>query len=216
MTEPRQSLIVVDFDHTLFNTTAYVESLKARFKHDFDIESDDFMAARNAVKECCTVIDIDTFVEKLQPDSVALHQVLIDQTAKVASTLLFSDVWPFLHRVTKQYTVRVLTHGDQELQQVKISNSRLPDDLPITITRGNKADIIHSWKDAYATICVVDDKPAVIEQIKRAVPSVVTYLLVRPEDHPYADQKMTCDCADYVVRTLADVPEENKYSISDE
>src|SRR3989344_1439394 len=55
----KNQLIILDFDHTVFNTTKYVNELKRVFEKDFGIDGQTFTKSREEVKKCCEVIDID-------------------------------------------------------------------------------------------------------------------------------------------------------------
>ena len=204
--QKKEKLLVLDLDHTLFNTTIFVRDLQKRFARDFDISPDDFMKYRNEVKACCTVIDVDLFVEHLpNPDKEAMHAAILDTLEKKGKEYLYTDVIPFLSKAEKEYEIIILTHGDTELQHAKIASTGLDAHGRNIISLENKSDALESCMDGYEEVNFVDDKVMHIDDIKQTFPNVRTYLIVRPEDSPYASQASTCDCADVTIPSLHDI-----------
>lgn len=196
-------LIVLDFDHTVFNTTQYVQALRDHFKAVFNIAETTFDEARQAVKDCCVVIDMDTFVQLLPySDKAALHQAHHDVIQKEAKRFVFSDVHAFIEKHTDAFDIVVTTHGDTELQEEKISHSTLPDEVSWIISTKPKDKVVEPFVKQYTEIHFIDDKAKNIDAVKRAFPEVITYFIQRPEDHPYADDPSECACVDRVIRGL--------------
>lgn len=196
-------LIILDFDHTVFNTTKYVQALKEKFSKNFGIDADTFMQQRNAVKKCCVVIDIDEFVDRLpHADKKALHKTLIDTTRKLGRQFLFPDVISFMERHKKNYDILVITHGDQELQSEKIQSVKLPSWVEHRISLQPKDQVVGSYLKKYKQVHFVDDKNKNIDLVKTAFPDIITYFIKRPVDHPYGHIQSVCDCADHVVADL--------------
>jgi len=55
---------VLDFDHTLFNTTLYVQALREALEQK-GIAPEIFDEKRNELKSCCALVDIDRLQENL-------------------------------------------------------------------------------------------------------------------------------------------------------
>ncbi len=196
-------LIALDFDHTLFNTTAFVNAMKTALCDEFGISEEEFEKNRKYVKECCRVIDIDTFVEHLpRGDTHAVHERIRRLIQERAHEWVFADVREYLQRWSERCDIRVITHGDDELQAHKIESSNLGVEVPYDITLGSKAEILRQYVDEYDQVIFVDDKAGNIDEVKQAHPSVVTYFMKRPEDRPYGDTQSKCECADAVVAGL--------------
>jgi len=198
-----QKLIILDFDHTVFNTTRYVEALKTEFNKKFGIDADEFMKQRDAVKQCCVVIDIDRFVHLLpnpnkQEMKDALHRIIRTKSA----SFIFSDVIPFIERHKDRFDIIVSTHGDQKLQTEKIRHSNLPQEVQSLISTQSKEEVIRPFTEKYSNVYFIDDKAVNIDAVKTALPNVITYFMQRQEDSPYAAASTKCECADHVVKGL--------------
>lgn len=200
----RDQAVVLDFDHTIFNTTLYVNALKELFAKEFDISEDEFLKQRNAVKACCEVIDIDEFIKRLPHENKkamhAAHHQLIEDRAK---EFVFSDARHFIDHHRKNFDVILLTHGDKELQSEKIKHSELPPVSQIIISMLPKAEIIEDLLEDYKKIHFIDDKSEMVDKIKTTFPQVESYFVVRPDDHPYGKQPPACECSDHTVERLS-------------
>ncbi len=86
----KKGLIILDFDHTIFNTTKYVDFLVERFEREFAISRDQFLEVRNNIKECCVVVDIEGFVSQLpHEDKVGMMQAHHDIIVEHAHECVF-------------------------------------------------------------------------------------------------------------------------------
>ncbi len=200
----KDSLIILDFDHTVFNTTQYVEALKKHFADNFGISETEFDEKRNAVKDCCVVVDIDSFVASLSPDdNDVLHDSHHEFIEARAHEFVFSDVRDFMTTQIHDHDILILTHGDQELQTQKIKHSKLPEGYEVLISLQQKDKALTPYIEKYSSVAFFDDKPKNIALVKQAFPKVQSYFVAREDDKPYADQPMECDCADHTVSLLA-------------
>lgn len=200
-----KTLLAIDFDHTLFHTTLFVQALADRFLAEFGIARSDFFRIRDEVKACCAVIDIDTFIQLLpREDKKSMHSAIEDVIAHHASSLVFSDVRPFLREAKELADILIITHADTELQTKKIQASNLGD-IPYHISTDDKALVLSQYASIYDQIIFVDDKPQIIEQVKKQLPKVRAYFLVRPDDHPYKDSFPTCQSADATIASLEEI-----------
>ncbi len=198
--------IVLDFDHTVFNTTKYVKKLKEVFKQKFDIDNDTFMKHREYVKKCCVVIDFDKFVDSFEyKDNLELHHAIEKVVRENAHKWVFDDVIPFMEKYKDEYDIIVETHGDKEQQEEKINHSNLPHYIEYIISTEGKDKVFDDLEPKYDEIHFFDDKAKNIDAVKQKHPKVTTYFVQRPEDHPYADKPSKCSCDDYVVHSLEEV-----------
>lgn len=198
-------LIILDFDHTIFNTTTFTSRLRERLS-DFGISRAEFDRHQKHLKACCRAIDIDQFVTLLSyPDKAALHRAIHEVIRTYAAECLFSDVRPFIDQQHVTADILIVTHGDTELQSEKIAHSHLPGYVEHHISLEPKVEVIKKFIPLYETIYYIDDKAENIDPVKTAFPSVQTYFLQRPEDHPYADRASECACADHIIRGLSEV-----------
>ncbi|PIR49906.1 hypothetical protein COU79_02295, partial [Candidatus Peregrinibacteria bacterium CG10_big_fil_rev_8_21_14_0_10_54_7] len=153
-------LVILDFDHTLFNTTKLVQAEVDYFRKMFGIPESVFLKTREKVKICCIVEDVDWFVHLLpHPDKAALHEALLSVIRSTSSSCLFADVLPSLDVLKGKADILLATHGDSELQEAKIRSSGIPAEFPFAITQTKKSDIIASHINGYTMIFLVDDKP---------------------------------------------------------
>lgn len=195
--------IVLDFDHTLFNTTLYVKALQEVFAQEFGITPSIFLQHRKAVKACCEVIDIDKFINRLpHPNKPAMHQALHQFIADRAAEFVFSDARYFIEHHSSKFDIILLTHGDQELQEEKIKHSNLPKITETIITRLSKEQAIGELLEDYRQLYFIDDKASTIDKVKMAYPELVAYFVVRPNDQPYAHPGPACECSDDTVTGL--------------
>jgi FMN phosphatase YigB (HAD superfamily) len=198
-------LIILDFDHTIFNTTKFTNAIQERLI-EFNISKSDFDKHRAAVKECCRVVDIDNFVKLLpHPDKKALHEAIHVVIKVHSAEFIFSDVIPFLEKYNELFDIMIITHGDEELQREKITHSHLPSYVKYHISLDPKAEVLRSLISGYKKVYYFDDKTENIDPVKTAFPEIVTYFLCRPEDHPYGDRPSKCECADYMIGGLGEV-----------
>jgi len=196
----KKSLIIIDFDHTLFNTTLYVEKLKETFCGELKISKEEFDQHRSLIKKVNKIIDIDHFVDSFVDfDRSTLHNTIHKVIKEQAKDCIFSDVRDFFLRHLKNFDILIATHGDQELQTEKIEHSKLPEDFTSIISTQPKVEVISAWVEKYIKIYFIDDKAENIEEIKQKFPQVITYFIARLDDHPYRDVCMKCQSSDHVV-----------------
>jgi len=202
LTAKHQKLILIDFDHTLFNTTRFVQRLKEVFQSR-GVSEQEFQEKRMALKDCCHLDDIDTFVDKFSyPDKKDLHDLIHTVIVNEAHTFIFDDVRSFFEEHATEFDIIILTQGDKEMQAEKVEHSNLIYDVPLIITGGEKEIAIRDVVTQYKKIYFIDDKAVNIDRMKKAYPQIETYFLKREDDRPYADLPSTCGCADHVIADL--------------
>ncbi len=193
--------IILDFDHTLFNTTRYVVALRDLLQKE-GITHEEFDEKRHYLKSCCHLVDIDTFIQHLSvSDKALLHDVIHRFITEKAASFVFDDVEAFINHYKDDYDFFIMTQGDQELQREKITHSAIEGIRDIIITRGQKDEAIVPVVKKYRELHFIDDKTKHIVEVKSAFPHITTYHLQRPHDHPYGDKK-PCVCADYEITNL--------------
>lgn len=199
----KQGLIIMDFDHTMFNTTYYVDVLQKQFKKKFGIDKETFLKYRKEVKDCCVVVDMDTFIEKLPyQDKEAMHTLHHKVIKDNAEEFIFQDVNNFLMSHIEKYDIVITTHGDSKLQKEKITHSGLPKEITYIISKKSKDEVIAPYVEEYQKVFFIDDKAANIDAVKTAHPTVETFFMKRPDDSPYGNIESVCECADHVLLNL--------------
>lgn len=198
-----KQLIVLDFDHTVFNTTRYVDEQVKQFSRDFGITRADFINQRDATKECCVVVDIDKFVAQLpHDDKEGMHKLLHDVTKQNAKMFTYDDARPFVERHQDTFDILLLTHGNKELQTEKIKHSGLPSSLPYVITIDDKTRVLRDYVVQYDKIHFIDDKADNIRAVEEMDSNIETYFMKRPDDQPYGHVESDYDEADHNVTGL--------------
>ena len=206
MEQKHNKLIVLDFDHTVFNTTKYVEKLKEVFKKEFDIDKETFAKHRDLIKKCCVVIDFDKFIESFSYEGdLDMHHTIEQTIRENARKWVFDDVIPFMEKYRDEYDIVVETHGDKEQQEEKITHSQLPHYVDWIISTEGKDKVFDDLVEKYDETHFFDDKAKNIDAVKQKHPKVTTYFVQRPEDKPYADKTSKCNCDDFVVEGLEEV-----------
>jgi|SRR3989344_2415432 len=200
------TLLILDFDHTLFNTTKLVQTEADYFRETFGIPESAFRETREQVKICCVVEDIDRFVQLLpHPNKTAMHEAILSVIRTAAPHCLFPDVLPSLDILKRKADILLATHGDPELQEAKIRSSGIPTEFPFAITQTKKSEIIANHTDDYATILLVDDKPENLREVKARFPSVRTCLIMRSDDHPYSNSTVPYSGIDHIIENLTNL-----------
>ncbi len=198
----KKKLIILDFDHTLFNTTLYVAALRDAFL-DVGISGAEFDAKRQYLKECCARVDLDAFTLQLAGnDNGRLHAVAHKLIEKRSQDFIFDDARDFITAHQEHFDIIIVTQGDDELQNEKITHSNLPAVTEVIITQQTKDIAITDIVARYDVIYYIDDKAKHIDEIKKKFPQIIAYFMQRTEDQPYADIPSVCECADHVITDL--------------
>lgn len=189
-------LIVLDFDHTLFNTTAFLDALKDRFNSTFDISIQDFEAAykkaRSEWKPVPTYMPHD--------DIQAVRQEMLAVAGSCGEAALYPEVKSFLERHGRQFDIFILTRGHEDLQTAKIEGTGVH--LPYAVVQGGKVAAFAQLVANYTTIHFIDDAPENIDEVKAVYPQVVTYHLKRAGDDTYHYKREDSQLADKTVENL--------------
>jgi len=201
MKSQHEKLIVLDFDHTIFNTTLFLEDIKRHFQEVYAIDPDVFDATRKYLKGMETMQDMKTLVEHLpHPDNDSMHKAIMDIATHAEHLALHADVMPFIDRHKDAFDIVILTYGERQLQEAKIQGTGLK--IPHVVVQGSKADAFEEWTNQYKEIFFVDDKAKNIDEVKEKYPGVVAYFIRRPDDQPYGEKLPMCECADKIVEDL--------------
>jgi FMN phosphatase YigB (HAD superfamily) len=204
MDKHHDNLIVIDFDHTIFNTTKLVLALQKKFLEEFNINEETFTAHRNKIKEYNTVIDIEHFVSSFpEKDPALLFSAMHDVFKMCNESYLFEDVLPFFERHKDNFDILISTHGDCELQTEKITHTNLPSYVQHIISTKSKAEILTPFIDMYNKVYLIEDKAKNIDDVKQTHQSVIAYFIKRPEDMPYGAVESACECNDHTVKDLS-------------
>lgn len=199
-----KTLLILDWDHTLFNTTAYAKGQQKALK-ELGITEKMFKARMEIYKNYCFTLDVDHFLEEIPDlDVTKAHEIVSEDLKEHGKQYLFDDVIVFLDGLPDTVDVHILTQGEDELQEKKIDAAGLSN-IEHTVTRTGKEAVIQDWAADYDRVIVVDDTPEVITAIKKLLPDVKAYLMVRQGDAPYEGEDAMCEAADGVIHSLQEV-----------
>lgn len=198
----RKKCIILDFDHTMFNTTSYVACLRTAFARE-GVTAEEFDEKRKYLKTCCTLVDMDAFALHISlPDKKKVHDIIHDTIQQTAQKNIFSDVQDFIDRHVDSFDIIVVTQGDEELQTEKIQHSGVENITHVIISHEAKDVVIAPLMKQYDVIHFIDDKPRNLSKVKKTFPTIVTYLITREEDHPYAQDVLEDSHYDFDIADL--------------
>lgn len=202
MEKNHDQLIVLDFDHTLFNTTKFVDGLKEHFSKTFGVTPQQFEETLAYVKGMRTTQDIKTIVEHMpHQDKEMMQMAIFELASHLGPKALHTDVMKFIARHKESFDILILTFGDQEFQKAKVIGSGLGM-FPYQVVQTNKAEAFTPFVEQYKKVYFIDDHPRNIDAVKEKYPEVVAYHMRRPDDDPYGEEQIVCKCADQVIENL--------------
>lgn len=197
--------IFLDFDDTLFNTRAAIESMKDIFA-EHGISNELFQNAYNEVKigfdRGERTYDFDAHIGKLQQycsfDEIALRNS-IRMFVEGGEKFLFPDVIGFLSDIKKSgHVPYILSFGTSDFQTAKIAGTDLAGFMEKTIvTADDKEKALQKEIQSDEEAWFFDDRMKYIENVKRAFPKVRTVLVSRKEGRYHDEPNEYCD---YVVK----------------
>lgn len=190
-------LIVLDFDHTLFDTTAFLDALKGRFNQKFEIPGHAFEEAYKKARARWDPIPTHMPYE----DTEVVRQEMLAVAGNCGEAALYPDVKSFFDRHNNQFDICILTRGHEDLQTAKIHGTGLAH-IPYAVVEDSKAGSFEQLVADYAVVHFIDDAPENIDEVKQVYPQVVAYLVKREGDDAYHHQHEESQLADKVVENL--------------
>jgi phosphoglycolate phosphatase-like HAD superfamily hydrolase len=182
--------ILLDFDHTLFDTDRFFwVDLKAAFIR-FGIPDGAWEKSYEAIWSSGY---------SLQKHLEALRKLGIIASASVASAMqetlertftdlrpyLFPDVVEFLNAARRRaFDLLLLSFGDPAWQSYKVRASGLTPyftQIVYTPHEKGKAETLDKFASAYAELHAIDNNPADLDTMKASTPRLQTYLICRVE-----------------------------------
>lgn len=182
--ETPQKFLVLDFDHTCYDTGALiVEGLKTPMINQFGISENIWEASyAETSKIGYTLEEHRQQMEKLlgyEPCSAETMSLFGD--AIIFDKYLYPDVQEFLATArTTNYKIILLSFGDSNWQHRKVEGVHLEKELDV-ITYVTEHAIKGSVLDAQFddTIIFVDDKASELDAFSETFPNAITYLINR-------------------------------------
>lgn len=197
---PRR-LIILDFDHTLFDTSRFINDLEDAFEA-VGISKTYFQKQRSELKKNQKVFDFNKMAVTLQ-NKIAIdpHKIVENILKKNGKNYIFSDVNSFIQNHKNNFDFMILTQGDQNLQTKKLKYSGF-EKFPALITMSSKIEPLANLVNEYDQVYFIDDRATHIDEVKERFPNVITFLIKRPEDSVYGKNDQSALKADLKIQDL--------------
>ena len=174
--------VYIDFDRTLFNCDMFLEDFYTLI-NEYHITKEIFKNSQNqCFKDGFNPYVILHKVEEVFSFDKSLY-TKVDNLLKSTYQYLYSDSLAFLKYLKKSdYTVIILTKGNEEYQKEKIINSGINDyydDLIITMQHKGKLKL------DYKNGIFIDDNPKEIKSIIKNNPKMI--IRIKRENERYSD-----------------------------
>ncbi len=173
----RQAIVLI-FDGVLFNATDYAAGLKNYFFSQLGIAPELFIFHWNAVRHGEEVGNLNQFVIRFaNTDKKVLHQTYVDFVEHHARNFLTADAEAFVNHHRTRFDIIVLASGDEALQTSKLEHSGLSSAVKMLVSDRSPAVISATLADQYQAVHFIDRQPAVVSQVKKVSPTIITYLV---------------------------------------
>ncbi|MBZ0168865.1 MAG: HAD family hydrolase [Kofleriaceae bacterium] len=182
--------ILLDFDHTLFDTDRFFwVDLKSAFAQ-FSISDDAWEKSYETIwpsgyslrKHLEALFRLGAIASVSVAS--AMHATL-ERTFSDLRSYLFPDVVEFLNTARRRgFELILLSFGDPTWQSYKVRTSGLTPyftQIVYTSDEKGKAGMLNTIASAYAELCAVDNNPADLDAMKASIPRLQTYLICRVE-----------------------------------
>ncbi len=171
--------LILDFDHTLFDDSNFMENIFAVF-HKFGIGRSDFNISYEKAKQIHGSWSPFIQAKLVFAEIPAGFLEAIDSVFREAHEHIFADAKDFLSQSQTRNTI--LSFGDKKTQTLKIKNSKIDRYFEsIIITSDSwKTDFFAKQRIDPLTMIFVDDRIKTVNAVKSAFPSVFCVLMKRP------------------------------------
>ena len=188
-----EKLIVVDFDHALFNTEEFKESLREIFiRHGIDRElyEETYKRIRTVEKSPYSLERHLDILEGKIYDKQKLQQIKREVMLLLRATdkYLFPDTIDFLEKEKRDNKLMLLTLGELDFQSLKIRYAGIEKYFAkVIISRGRLGKGTKEREVAkiasnhrHQKIVIIEDVAENIDLIKKICPEVITIKVERP------------------------------------
>ncbi|MDE2060000.1 MAG: HAD family hydrolase [candidate division NC10 bacterium] len=182
--------VLLDFDHTLFDTDRFFwVDLKSAFTQ-FGVSDDAWEKSYETIWP--SGYSLQKHLEALfrlgaipSASIASAMQEALEQTFSDLRPYLFPDVVVFLNAARRrEFDLLLLSFGDPAWQSYKVRASGLTSyftQIVYTPHEKGKADMLVTLASTYAEIHVIDNNPADLDAMKTSIPRLHTYLICRVE-----------------------------------
>lgn len=197
MQKNHEQLIVLDFDHTVFNTAVFLDELKAQFFKKFGIAPEAFVKAYASARSAhASLVEFMPYPDK---EGMRVESLAVAERCGVKT--VYSDARSFISNHQSNFDIIILTRGSGDLQQAKIHGGGLSH-LQYVVVPTSKVEAFEQFIPHYRQIYFIDDHPENIDAVKARYPNVVTYQMRRLDDDPYSHEHGESSRADKLVTSL--------------
>lgn len=180
-------VLILDFDHTLFDTDRFfwvdIRAAFARFEIDAGVWEESYM------RVWPTGYSLEKHLEYLarggkldRSDRAAIQRVLLESFGDLRP-YLFADVKPFLKRLqAEKIPCVLLSFGDPSWQAYKVHGARIADHFQeVFYAPGEhgKAEVVEALVERFTRLAVVDNDPRALDLIKARQPQIETFWISR-------------------------------------
>lgn len=207
--------VFLDFDDTLFDTSAFACGLQCVFG-EYGISEEMFWESYQEMKKECPAggwsYSPEKHIEKIQMqrgasfDKDVIRKKLMMYFADT-KRFLFSDTEELLSTLSESgHTLYILSFGDRDFQMAKISGTGIGHFLEkVIVTDRDKGEAMRDAIDAHDKVLFLDDRVHFIESVKKLFPNAWTILVQRKEG--WHREEKSSELCDYVVKDLREALE---------
>ena len=192
----KDKIVILDFDHTIFNTELFKKHLKMIFLR-YNISSERYEQTYNYIrKKLKRPYDPALHLRLLEGEITDIGSLMCEVNHLVANSkvYLYPDVISFLESVKDECELFLVSLGVKRFQQPKIDNCMINGFFTkVILTEGDRGlkkdvlrDIINENRDK--KIAIIEDVPDNIDLIKRGFANIVAIKIERPGSK-YAESK---------------------------
>ncbi len=192
----KDKLVILDFDHTIFNTELFKRYLKTIFMR-YNVSSERYEQTYNYIKKKLKrPYDPALHLRLLEGEITDIQSLMTEVNGLVSNskTYLYDDVISFLESIKDESELFLVSLGTKRFQEAKINSCQINGFFSkIIVTEGDGSfmkdvlkDVINEHRDK--KIAIIEDVPDNIDYIKRGFPYIVAIKIERPGGK-YSEEK---------------------------
>jgi len=192
----KEKLVILDFDHTLFNTEVFKRHLKNSFMK-YGVSSERYDQTYEYIKKKLKrPYDPALHVRLLEEEITDMNALMgeVNELVDSSASYLYDDVVRFLDEVKDDCDLYLVSLGKKRFQKPKVDNCRINGFFSrIVFTEGQGGIKKEAFKDLICEnkdkrIAIIEDVPENIDYIKRGFPDIIAIKIERPGSK-YAEEK---------------------------